>query len=61
MGLYWPRSQASPVFCSSVCVYTEVEEHEKWERPGNTYHVNDVRWARGGCRGGSAQLAVQVH
>ena len=29
MGLYWPRSQASPVFCSSVCVYTEVEEREK--------------------------------
>ena len=20
-------------------------------RPGNTYHVNDIRWMQGGCRG----------
>ena len=23
-----------------------------WGRPGNTYHVNDVRWARGEHKGG---------
>ena len=31
----------------------EAEEREKQGRPGNTYHVNDVRWIRCGCgRGG---------
>jgi len=30
----------------------EEEEHEKQGRPGNTYHVNDVRWTRGGRRRG---------
>ena len=29
-------------------------------RPGNTYHVNDVRWTRGGRRGGGAQLQVRA-
>ena len=24
---------------------------KKWGRLGNTYHVNDVRWTRGGRRG----------
>ena len=24
---------------------------EKWGRPGNTYHMNDVRWTQGGHRG----------
>ena len=28
-----------------------MEEHKKRGRPGNTYHVNDVRWMQGG-RGG---------
>ena len=23
---------------------------EKWERPENTYHVNDIRWMRDGRR-----------
>ena len=32
--------------------YTETEEREKRGRPGNTYHVNDVRWMRGGHRRG---------
>jgi len=31
----------------------EAEEREKRGRPGNTYHVNDVRWTRGGRRGGA--------
>ena len=30
----------------------EAEEREKLGRSGNTYHVNDVRWTRGGRRGG---------
>ena len=29
-------------------------------RPGNTCHVNDVWWTRGGGRGGSAQLQIRV-
>ena len=48
-----------PRFCSSVCVRTEAEEREKRGRPGNTYHVNDVRWTRGGCRGGGVR--IQIH
>jgi len=40
--------------------YTEVEEREKRGRSGNTYHVNDVRWTRGGRRGGGARLALQT-
>ena len=27
---------------------------QKWERPGNSDHVNDVRWMWGGCRGAVA-------
>jgi len=38
--------------------YTEVQEHEKRERPGNTYHVNDVWWTRGGCRGGGVHVQI---
>ena len=34
------------------------EEREKRGRPGNTYHVNDVRWTRCGRRGGGARLQV---
>ena len=40
--------------------YTEAEEREKRGRPGNTYHVNDVRWTRGGRRGGGARLQVRA-
>ena len=29
-------------------------------RPGNTCHVNDVWWTRGGRRGGGAQLQIRV-
>ena len=28
----------------------EQKSSKKQWRPGNTYHVNDVRWMRGGCR-----------
>ena len=35
-------------------VYMEAEECEKLGRPGNTYHVNDIRWMRSGRREGSA-------
>ena len=28
-----------------------MEERIKQGRPGNTYHVNDVRWTQGGRRG----------
>ena len=36
-------------------LYTEAEEREKRGRPGNTYHVNDVWWTRGGRRGGGGR------
>ena len=52
--LVFPPSQASPVFCSLVCVQYNTQKRnsgEKWERPGNTYYVNDVRWTQGGCEG----------
>ena len=40
----------------------EAEGCEKQGRPGNTYHVNDVRWMRGGCReGGVTSLIHQMH
>ena len=46
-----------PRFRSSVCVQYNARQRKsakkKWGRPGNTYHVNDVRWTRGG-RGGGA-------
>ena len=31
--------------------YTEVEEWRKTGKPGNTYHVNDIRWTWDECRG----------
>ena len=34
----------------------EAEEYEKQGRLGNTYHVNEVRWARGGHGGVGAAL-----
>ena len=39
-------------FAFSILYYTEVEEQQKKKRgePGNTYHVNDVRWTQGGYR-----------
>ena len=30
------------------CTRMEPEECEKWGRPGNTYHVNDMWWTQGG-------------
>ena len=38
-------------FCSSVCVQYNTQKRkscEEWGMPGNTYHVNDVWWMRGG-------------
>ena len=29
-------------------------------RPGNTYHMNDVWWMQGGCRGGVAHQSIRV-
>ena len=40
--------------------YTEAEEREKRGRPGNTYHVNDVWWTRGGRRGGRGPRSNNV-
>ena len=40
--------------------HMKAEEREKRERPGNTYHVNDVRCTQGGCRGDHAQLQIRV-
>ena len=47
-----------PVFCSSVFVQYNTwkwKSAEKQGRPGNTYHVNDVRWTQGGRRGGEVR------
>ena len=52
-----------PFFCSSVCVQYNtrmLKSDEKRGRPGNTYHVNDVRWTQGGHGGGSAHLQTCV-
>ena len=43
-----------PHLFSLVCVQyntQKLKSGEKWGRPGNTYHVNDVRWTGGGQRG----------
>ena len=41
-------------FCSSFCIQYNTQEQKsgkKRGRPGNTYHVNDVRWTQGGLGG----------
>ena len=45
-------------FRSSVCIHNGSRRAWKQGRPGNTYHVNDVRWMWGGRRGGGAWLQV---
>ena len=48
---YLPRSQASPVLCSSVCVQYNTRKRKsakKRERPGLIHHVSDVRVHLGG-------------
>ena len=42
-----------PGLCCLACGTQKRKSGVKWERPGNTYHVNDTRWMRGGygCRG----------
>ena len=50
-----------PHFCSSVCVQYNAwkwKSGEKWGRPGNTYHVDDVRSTRGGRKGGGVHIQV---
>ena len=56
-GIYYPRSQAYPVFFFFVLQFVFSIIHgggraRKWGRPGNTCHVDDVWWMRGGRRGG---------
>ena len=34
--------------CPWTTLNTEVKSGRKQGRPGNTYHVNDVRWTHGG-------------
>ena len=49
-----PSFPGLPRFCSAVCVQYNTRKwknSKKWGRPGNTYHVNDVWWMRGGRRG----------
>ena len=53
-----PRPLPFFVLRFAFSINTEVEEHEKRERPGNTYHVNDVRWTRGGHRGGGVRIRI---
>ena len=68
------HSQSSAVACSSLVPrpppffvlrfsfstiqYTEAEECKKRGRPGNTYHVNDIWWTRGGRRGGGVHVQI---
>ena len=48
-----------PFFCSSVFVqYNTRKRCEKRGRPGNTYHVNDVWWTRGGRMGGGVHVQI---
>ena len=48
-----------PFFCSSVFAqYNTRKRHEKWGRPGNTYHMNDIRWTRGGRMGGGVHVQI---
>ena len=52
-----------PQFCSLVCIQYNVQKRkgsEKCGRPRNTYHMNDVWWMRGGCRGDIAHLQTHV-
>ena len=40
-----------PCFCFSVCAQYDTQKqksNKKWERPGSTYHMNDVWWTWGG-------------
>ena len=46
------HSQASPVFVLWSAFSRKRKCDEKWGRPVNTYHKNDVRWMRSGPRGG---------
>ena len=39
-------------FFPSVCKIRKWKSSDKWGRPGNTYHVNDVMWMLGGRREG---------
>ena len=41
--------------------YTERKTGEKWGRPGNIHHVNDVRWTWGGQRGGRDPTAKATY
>ena len=57
-----PRSQASLIFCLSVCIwYTRSTQkwksNKKWERL--VHYVNDVRWTRDGHRVERPQLQKQ--
>ena len=50
----FPRSFFLLFFGWHLVQYTEAEDCEKWERPGNTYHMNDVWWTRSGRGRGGA-------
>ena len=39
----WP-----PPFFVLQFSFSIAEKCKKWGRPGNTFHVNDVRWMQGG-------------
>ena len=43
-------SEASPVFCSSVCGV--IHRSARVGRPGNTHHMNGIQWTQGRRRGG---------
>ena len=48
-------------FWSSVCVQYNTRKWksgEKQGRPGNTYHVNNVKWMRGGRGGGGVHNQI---
>ena len=54
-GSLAPRPTRS--FCSSVCVANNTwmrKSGEERGRPGIIHHVSDIRWTRGGRKGGGA-------
>ena len=46
-----------PCFCSYTCVQCNTRKQQQRQgRPGNTYHVNDMRWTQGGRMWGGRGL-----
>ena len=42
-------------------IHREVESGEEQGRAGTTYHVRDIRWMRGGYRGGWGHVQIMYY